>query len=188
MFETIKFDFYSTQMYILFEGAMKAKEEGNNQQVLLLLRKALKAGHTALSIQSSKVSEQQRSAVTNRISSGQKLYQRELIVQMPEEDRELFVSVLKSWSDMKIVTIGANPLDQMIGMFNIAKNRLDKGNKVLSVIYKGDHVPAPLRDIIHPFLAGEATQEETEKRLEECTVKLKKWMPELFPGELLSAR
>lgn len=188
MFETVKFGFHSAKMLSIFKAAAKAKEAGNNQQALLLLRKAMDAGQAALSIQSPKISEQQRSAVANGISSGQKLYQRELIAQMPEDDRELLMSVLKSWADMGIVTIGAHPIDQMIGMFEIAKSRLGTGREVLGIIYKGDHVPAPLRNIMQPFLSGEASQEETEKRLDECTAKLKKWMPELFPGELLPAR
>lgn len=188
MFETVKFEFHSAKMRGIAKAAAKAKKAGNNQQALLLLRKALEAGHAALSIQGPKISEQQRSAIANIISSGQKLCQRELIAQMPEDDRELLVSVLKSWTDMGIVTIGAHPIDQMIGMFDIAKRRLGTGKEVLGIIYKGDHVPAPLRNIMQPFLAEEVTQEETEKRLDECTAKLRKWMPELFPGEPLHAR
>ncbi len=188
MFENVRFGFHSAKMFGMFKAATKAKEEGNNQGALLLLRKALETGHTALSIHGSKINEQQRSAVTSCISSGHKMYHRELIAQMPEDDRELVMSVLKIWTDMGIVTIGAHPIEQMIGMFDIAKSRLDSGKEVLGMLYDGDHVPTPLRTIMQLFLAGEVSQEETEMQLDECTGKLRKWIPKLFPGEPLSVQ
>ncbi len=188
MFETVRFGFYAGTVRSCFKAAARAKEVGNDQKVVLLLKKAMLAGQNALSIKSPKISEQQRSAVANSVSTVQWVYQRELIRQIPEEDRELLMSVLKPWMDMSIFTIGAHPVGLMIGMFDIAKSRLGKGKEVLGIIYKGDHVPVPLWNIMQPFLAGEATQEETEKRLDECTAKLRKWMPELFPGETLFAR
>lgn len=191
MFEAAKFNFHAGMVLDYFKAAARAKEVGNDQKTLLLLKKAMQAGQNVLSIKSPEISDEQRATVQIVISSVQKLYQLELVARMPEEDRELLMSVLKSWSDMGIATIGVHPLDQMIGMFEIAKNRLDKGDKgkeVLGIIYESDHVPAPLRNIMQPFLAGEASQEETAKRLDECTAKLRKWMPELFPGEPLPAR
>jgi len=188
MFETVRFGFHAGMVLNYFKAAARAKEVGNDQKTVLLLKKAMQAGQNALSIKSPKISDEQRATVQSGISSAQNLYQRELIAQTPEEDRELLMSVLKSWADMGIVTIGAHPIDQMIGMFEIAKSRLDKGKEVLGIIYKGEHVPAPLQNIMQPFLAGEATQEETGKRLDECTAKLRKWMPELFLGEPLPAR
>lgn len=182
MFEITKFNSYGNRMFGLAEAAMEAKTKGNGKKALELLREVLKVGHSALSIQSSKISERKRLIVAKLIMGTQKVYQRELIAQMPEEDRGLLLSVLKSWTDISVVTIGTPPIEQMIGMFEIAKNRLDKSKETLGILYGGDHVTAPLRNIIQPFLVGQATQEETTKRLDECTAKLRKWLPELFPG------
>ena len=166
-------------MISIAKQAEKAKAVGSNERALLLLRRALEFGNKALSIQGRRISKQLRETVTKGVASGQSLYHRELMAQMPEDDRELLMSVLKSWTDMGI---DAHPLEKMIGMFDIAKGRLDDEAKALSIIYDGDHVPAPLRDIMKLFISGDATPQETEQQLEECSAKLKKWIPELFPA------
>jgi len=185
MFEPLKFAFHANVMLGLMKSATRAKETGDDRRALHLLKKALKFGHHALAIQSVKISKQQRAVVTDGISATQRLYQCELITQMPKDDQELLLSVLKSWADMGIVTSSAYPGKQMIGMFEIAKNRLASGKEVLGMLYEGGHVPAPLRKIIQSFLAGKTTQEETEKQLDSCTVKLKELIPQLFPEDPL---
>ena len=190
MFKTLRFVFHSTHMVSILKAALRLKKKGDNQQALVFLRKALEAGHSALNIQSPKISEQERSHVASGFSSIQKLYQKELIAQMPEDDRNLFMSFLKSWKDMGIATINAHLIDQMIDMFDTAKSRLASDKETLGIIYKGDHVPAPLRNIMQLFLLeGGATREETERRLGECMAKLGKWRRELFlPGKPLHTR
>src|SRR3989338_4001323 len=160
MFETLKFNFYADRMLGLFKkAAAKVKNEGNNEQALLFLRKAQEAGHAAMIIQSPKISKQRRAAVADAISVGRDLYQRVLIAQMPEEDRALLMSVLQSWADLGVVPIGAHPIDQRVGMFEIARDRLGDDKEVLGMIYNGGHVPPPLRNIMQPFLAGDVPRD-----------------------------
>ncbi len=159
----MRFGFYAGMILSYFKAAERAKKVGNNQKTLQLLKNAMWAGKKALNIgtESLNIDNEQRATVQSAISSAQELYQRELIAHVPEEDRELLM-------------IGTYPLDQMIVMFEIAKGRLAKGREALGTIYEGDYVPAPLRNIMQPFLLGEATQEETAKRLDECMAKLRK--------------
>ena len=180
MFESVKFGFNTGKMCNAVRYAARAKEAGNGQKATLLLKKALGFGHRALGIQSKKISTGQRTAVSDCIASIKKLYQKEVFAQMPQDDRELLMSILEAWSDIGIMTIGVPLMEQLIGMFDTAKGRLGDKKEVLGIIYDGDHAPAPLRKIMKPFLAGETSQEETEKQLDDCAAKLRKWMPELF--------
>ena len=102
-----------------------------------------------------------------------------LVVQMSASDRELLRAVLQSMERVPI--IGAHPARLAIGMFDLAKSRLDSGANVLGLIYDGDHTPKPLRDIMQPFIAGTATRAETEQRLDACTATLQRWLPKMFP-------
>ena len=107
-------------------------------------------------------------------------HQQELLSQIPEAEREVLLSVIEFWSNMGITVVGASPLQQLIGVFDIAKHRLDGGKEVLRIIYDGEHTPPLLRSIIQPFLEGGASKEETKARLDECTSTLQKWLPALL--------
>ena len=183
MFERTRFGFHSGRMFAGFKIADRAYAKGDNRKALLALRGGLEAGHAALKIKSSNINGEARAAVAEFLPKIEELYRMELLVQMPEGDRELLKSVMKSWTEMGVMTLAVHPTDQMIGMFDIAKRRLGIGTEALKIVYDGDHVPAPLRKLMQAFLSGTISQEETEKRLDECAATLEKWMPELFPGE-----
>ena len=116
MFERVKFRFYSAKMKFIFELAFKAKKNGNDRQALRLLRKALEAGHMALSIKSPKISKEKRQDIADLVSSGQELLQKELIAQLPEESRELLVSAItessKNMEDLVIMDATHHPIEK----------------------------------------------------------------------------
>lgn len=185
MFKFARFWFYALQMRRSYYAAERAEDD---ERVFQFLRKARQAGRTALQIQSPFISQKIRAAMTRSLVAVHGLYQRGLIARIPEEDLELVVSAMthmKVLADMGIPP-NVNQVVSAINTFEIAKSRLDLDAKVSSIIYGSEYVPAPLRNIMQPFLAGEATREETEKRLDECVGKLRKWLPELilFPEEL----
>lgn len=184
MFETTRFYMNTGAMNGAVKSATRAKEKGDDRRALMLLKKALLFGRTALGIHGRRISVEQKVVIRDCISDIQTLYQKELIARMSDDDQELL-----SWA--KTVQAGTIVVDilkmkELAVFFDVARTRLDDTKKTLGVIYDGKHAPASLRAIMCPFIAGEATREETERRLYDCATKLWEWIPEFFPGEPVS--
>lgn len=178
MFRFVRFLVYAMRMRRSYYAATRAKDEESTFQ---FLRKARQFGLAALQIQSPFIPQQVRAAMKKNLVAVHGLYQRGLIARMPEEDLELVVFIfklLKSWSDMNIIP-NARQVESAIQIFETAKFHLNSGAN-LGMIYGGERALMPLRNIMQPFFAGEATREETEKRLDECAGKLRKWLPEMI--------
>ena len=99
---------------------------------------------------------------------------------LPDTDRELFISCLRSWRE--IVGNGipdAESLEWKILVFTLAMNRLTRGRDFLEHTYISAEVPESLGRIMRSCIRKEISAEETRQQLEYCVAKLKEWRNEL---------
>lgn len=182
MLSFVRFIWYAMQMRRSYYAAEKAEDEENTFQ---FLRKARRSGRAALQIQSPLISQKIRAAMTKGLVAIHGLYQRGVIARIPEEDLELVASALKVLNGWAVMEIQPNisQITAVISVFEDAKSSVKDVD--FNKIYDGKNAFAPIRNIMQSFFAGEATREETEKRLDACAGKLRKWLPELilFPEE-----
>lgn len=183
MFKFVQFWFYALQMRHSYKIAERAE---NEERTFQFLRKARQVGCAALQIRSPIIHERWRAAMKKNLVAVHSLYLRGLIARIPEGDLELVASVMRhmrTWADMGVMP-NAHQAYTLIREFKTAKNclRMSSGNTdvALRQIYCGRYVFPPLGSIFQSFFAGEATREQTEKRLDEYAGKLRKWLPELI--------
>lgn len=176
MLGLLRFIFYAVQMRRSYYTAERAKDK---ESVFQFLRKARQAGRTALQIQSPLISQQVRSVVKKNLVAIHGLYQRGVIARIPEEDLELVsyaLKTMKAWVAMGIAS-NVSQVATMVRPFEIAKKYLDADVEDVRMVHWDF---TPLYNVMMSFCAGKITREETEKRLDECAEKLRKWLPELF--------
>ncbi|MFA6428963.1 MAG: hypothetical protein WCV84_00505 [Patescibacteria group bacterium] len=184
MFEKVKLGFYYLYTDALLKQGIAAKKIGKDQLELVLLKRAMQTMKKTLPlIPSGDIKS--RAAINDSIAEMQLLYFEEQIQLFSAEDRELVLSALVAWRGSSAFDVTGRSVSHKIilGMFDLARRRLGDGPAILRYIYDGDHVPAPLRDIMQMFLQGKATHEETEQRLVACSERLKRLFAALFPCE-----
>lgn len=131
-----------------------------------------------------KLTEKRRRQLEQLVGLALSAYRLALIQSMSVEELRIVLPVLGMASKMPLLVMNAQGSDPMAiyeGVFEIAKERLDDSPELLRLLYLADESPAPslLREIIHDFLDGSASRQETEDRLDRSTVALKEWIPRL---------
>ena len=184
MFKGLKFRFYTRMMFVFHELARMANKDGMAEQELSFLLIVLRFGHAALKLKNPKVSGYNiRLATYVRLT--RRYYQSRMIALAPEDDRKFLLLATEFQDSIVSIVFDEDPVQKMLDSLKVAKSRLGDDKEALGISYYGrrDYTPALLRNIMQPFLAGEAGQEETEKRLDECMARIKKLVPALYPYE-----